>query len=965
MKISLHSTPSPTRFRFWLALLLGGTGVLSAPGQAIQTPVRASWTEDAATTATLTWDRFRAGRGTVRYGLSNDYAHVAHDGGGVFRHLIVLRGLAPDTRYVYEASSTDGYVQTGAFRTAPVPGQPVHFAIHGDLYGSVNEAAAANVANRIAQEDPQFIVNLGDMAFEDFTDTGFDTWQAFFRTCSNMLAGAVFMPTMGGHDSAPNNEYARAIYQRLFALPEPSLGNSFYSFGAASLRFISLNTDIPASDQNDWLARELQAAVNDSNVVWVIAVCHEPPYSWGFRPGTDEVRENWAPLLTRYEADWMFNGHSHNYQRTVPIDGVRYLVAGGGGGGLYASATNEPLQAFATTCYHHVSARIDGDVMSLQAIRSDGRVFDSAVVTNRRQVRVEPAFPLRGQPAKISYRATGGPLAGADPVHLHVGSDAFTNAFHDGPMAWNAASQRWEAEIQVPETCTQRVAFAFHDGADVWHNNYAQNWQALLDRAAIAPWPPVAGTSAVIRYEADLGPLAAAPAITAWISFQNDGGGATQAVALARISGARWEGAISVPPHAERLTVHFTGGGAQDDNACRRWTFPVAGATARAWPPAPVVAAASPVITANPPGDVPDNPGDNFDLALEGPPATVLDAARGFGNFGNVWINADETNLYVGGHGLDLGGSNNVVMLFLGLDTLADNAWNLWHKSGLPNALDFLHNLRFTEPMDVAIVLGDTFGDGPAYYNFAMGGTGGYDTGMGIFYVGTNSGAFVAMTAAKLSQFHGVGTEPCATGGTSANRRSTRWEAALPWSALDAAGPRAVSNLFIAGAIGSRTVQGNDRYLSRTVLGERAWGLRDAYGQYAFATVTLRPLRVNLLHADLRGDGLSNQWRQEFFGTPDGPAADEDPDADGQDNFQEFIAGTHPGDPRSAFALELDPPAPGHPGALRWPSAADRQYVAYYTPDLREPFQPLATNPVHDVLTLDADGFYRIGVRKP
>ncbi len=967
----MNETPSPVHALrhagFSAALgflcLFGLTG--PSFGQAFSTPVRTSWTEDATTTATLCWDRLVPGRGQIRYGLSPHYTQTEYDGGGLCHHVVVLRGLEPGTRYFYEASSTDGYLQTGEFHTAPLPGQPVHFAIHGDLYGSVTESAAADVAGQIVSEDPQFIVNLGDMAFEDYTDTGFDTWQAFFRTCTNMLASAVFMPTMGGHDSAPDNGYARAIYQRIFELPEPSLGNSFYSFSAGSLRFISLNTDIPAADQNDWLARELQSAANDTNVVWVFTLCHEPPYSWGFRQGTDDYREHWTPLLTRYEADWMFNGHSHNYQRTVPINGVRYMVAGGGGGALYESATNESLQAFATTCYHHVSCHITGDVMHVRAIRSDGLVFDTATVTNRRQVRVEPAFPLRNQSARILYRPSEGPLSNASPVYIHLGLDAFTNAILDEPMSWNSTLQRWEYDLTVPSDCTQRLAFVFHDGADTWHNNYTQNWQSLLDRASVFPAPPTAGSNALLRYEADMGPLANATSLTAHVSFLGPSAASTSAVPMTRSSGSTWECPLPVSDSARSLSVHFSSESLLDNNDKRYWSFPVVGATTSAWAPEPIVPAGSPVITSNPPGDIPDNIGDNFDLTMEGPPLTVWDAPRGFGDFGRIWFNADSTNLYVGGYGMSLGGSNNMIMIFLGLDTLNDNAWNLWHKSGLPNALDSLHNLRFTEPMDIAILLGDTFGDGPNYPNFAMGGTGGYDSGMGIFYIGTNSGSFVSMTSARLSQFHGTHTTPCPTGGSSTNRRTTRWEVALPWSALDASGPRAVSNLFVCGTIASSSVQNNDRYLSRTILGERAWGLLDDYGQYAFTSVTLRPLRVNLLHAERHGDGIPNQWRQDLFGTPAGPSAQEDPDGDGQDNRQEYIAGTHPLDPGSAFDLLLNQAAPGAPATLHWPFATNRLYTASYTTNMQEPFHPLATDLATNLLVTSTGGFYRVSVRLP
>ena len=39
------------------------------------------------------------------------------------------------------------------------------------------------------------------------------------------------------------------------------------------------------------------------------------------------------------------------------------------------SAVGEPAQAFATTCYHHVSAHVTNDVMQIRGIRSDGRIL--------------------------------------------------------------------------------------------------------------------------------------------------------------------------------------------------------------------------------------------------------------------------------------------------------------------------------------------------------------------------------------------------------------------------------------------------------------------------------------------------------------------------------------------------------------------------------------------------------------
>lgn len=940
--------------------LLWVAGAIAAAGQAYMTPVRASWTEEPTTTATITWDTLAEARGEVRYGLTTNYTEVERDGGGVRRHAITLRGLQPGTRYFYEASTAAGAAQAGTFRTAPAAGQPLHFAVHGDLQGGVNVAGSQGVSGQIVQEDPQWVVQIGDLSDEAYLGAGFHTWTNFFQICSNELARAVFMPILGNHEDPGSADdlrlHTESMFHRLFALPEPSLGSATYAYTAGNIRFIALNTEWPSAAQTNWLARELQAAANDTNLTWTIALCHRPPYCWGEKSDWTEGRETWAPLLTRYEADYLISGHSHNYQRVVPIRGVRYLITGGAGGSLADSGTPDGTLLFATTCYHHVSCHVTGDVMQVRGIRSDGRVFDSVTVTNRRQVRVAPAFPLRGQTAKISYRATEGPLAAANPVYIHLGQDAFTNAFAAAPMSWNAGTARWEYEFTVPAAATGRLAFVFRDAAGtIWHNNYTNNWQALLGRASVAPPVPVAGGEATLRYEADMGPLAGATQVLAWVGCDGGRFPATNGLAMTNVAGARWERTIAVPAHAKELVVAFSSGSGWDDDYRRNWVFPVSGAGSPAWPPAPFAAAGSPAISDDPTNDLPNHVGDNFDLAMASPAVVSRDDLPGFGSWGQVWVNVDATNLTVGGIGADLGGSNNVFMLFLGVDTLTDNAWNLWHKSGAPAALDRLHNVRFTEPMDVAIVLGDQYGDGPAYTNFVYGGT---DFGQGVYYIGTNWSGFAPMYDARVSQFGGTGTVPCANGGSGEDRQTTRWEVALPWGALGAAGPEAVSNLFLCGVIGSATVTADNRYLSRTALGGRAWGRTDEFGQYATGTAILEPLRVNLLHADLRGDGLSNGWRQEYFGTPDGPSAGDDTDGDGQSNGEEELGGTHPRDGDSFFALEAGI-AP-----LNWPWAPGRLYDVYGTTNLMEAFQPVATGLATNRYVPAGGGYYQVRVRR-
>ncbi len=595
--------PSPGEWRCdhrvsarWLAagcgLLLTCSGLSSALAQSFTAAPRVTWTEDAETTATITWDTSLPVRGVLRYGVSTNYTGLFRDADGVHRHALTLRGLTPGTRYFYEASPSGvGAPWTGSFQTAPAPGAPVHFAIHGDLHGGVDTNAARGVAERIADEAPEWVINLGDLSDEGYGSPDFATWGDFFATCSNLLARSAFMPIMGNHDDPSTTTdglgQSRSLFHRLFSLPEPSLGEGYYAFTAGSVRFITLNTEGDLSAQTNWLARELQAAAYDTNLTWMVSYYHRPPYSWGEREGWDEARTNFAPLHAQYETDWVISGHSHNYQRTIPIRGVRYLVAGGGGGRLYTSADGVSAQAFATTCYHHASVHITGGVMQVRGIRSDGLVFDSVTVTNRRQVRVEPAFPKRGQPVTIRYQSSEGPLREASPVYLHIGQDAFAGAFADTPMTWNPARSLWEHTLTVPVTASNRLAFVFHDAAGTnWHNNYDLNWQALLDRVDLQPPAPIAGSNLVICYQADMGPLVGATSVGAWISWNRDLFRPTGLVAMANSSGAVWTCTLAVPAGATDFTLGFSDGTRWDDDFKRWWRGPVLGATTQAWPPA-------------------------------------------------------------------------------------------------------------------------------------------------------------------------------------------------------------------------------------------------------------------------------------------------------------------------------------------------------------------------------------------
>jgi hypothetical protein len=115
---------------------------------------------------------------------------------------------------------------------------------------------------------------------------------------------------------------------------------------------------------------------------------------------------------------------------------------------------------------------------------------------------------------------------------------------------------------------------------------------------------------------------------------------------------------------------------------------------------------------------------------------------------------------------------------------------------------------------------------------------------------------------------------------------------------------------------------------------------------------------------------ISYAWLQNYALPIDGSADAADPDQDGMNNWQEWIAGTDP--TNAASVLKLLPLSNSPSGvAVSWQSVPDRAYSVFRSTSLPA-FSPLATNiqgQTNSTSFLDTNGvgagpfFYRIGVQ--
>ena len=369
-------------------------------------------------------------------------------------------------------------------------------------------------------------------------------------------------------------------------------------------------------------------------------------------------------------------------------------------------------------------------------------------------------------------------------------------------------------------------------------------------------------------------------------------------------------------------------------------------------------------------GGTPNVVGENFDFNTNGGAATVQ-GSSGFGSFGQVYVNYDASNFYIGGVGVDLpADSNNALIIFLSFDTLSDNSWTLWNMSDQnPAGLDTLHNVAFNPPADIAILLGDVYGDG-TFTNFNMYAPAGFQFGQGVYYLNSAGSNFWPMANARLAQFDGIGMTPCASVWDSESRQMTRWECAIPWVSLNASnGIDSITNCSLSGLIVSSGLNTNnvDRYISGKYLGLTTSSGTKSGDNFGFNFVNLNGLPVE--GPDTYYLGVPLSWIRSTFGDAYNLSEKSDFDGDGAPDRSEYFAGTDPRDYVSCLEVYCDSVGGPSSFVVRWSSVSGRKYTLYRGTNLMsEAFEEIKNNisgtPPENVYTDDVQNvdlkFYKI-----
>ncbi len=310
----------------------------------------------------INWNTRSCESTVVAFGLTADLEDTVRIDGVRYHHHVLLDGLEAGTKYFYRVLPNHD-IKT--FKTFPDYTDSVSFVVFGDTRG--DSIVHQSVIDRIATRNIDFLVHTGDLVL-DGDDT--DNWRIFFNVEDTLLQQMLLIPALGNH------EKPYWPYDTLFALPDSEF---FYTVRYGNVMFIILNTEGDVEGfQREWLADRLVAAREDETTDWLFVVFHRPAYSAGRYGDRTHIREAWSSLFEEYDVDIAFAGHDHNYQRTEEINGVIYVISGGGSAVLYGVEDRDWLSC-GEAAYHFCLIQIHGTRMTLHAIKPDGTVFDMLV----------------------------------------------------------------------------------------------------------------------------------------------------------------------------------------------------------------------------------------------------------------------------------------------------------------------------------------------------------------------------------------------------------------------------------------------------------------------------------------------------------------------------------------------------------------------------------------------------------
>lgn len=263
----------------------------------------------------------------------------------------------------------------------PQNGAPFVVAVGGD--GASGETNAVAVANLIQSLSPNLFLYLGDV-YEKGSTTEFYNWYGTSSTNFGRF-WSITNPTIGNHEY--ENGIAPGYFNYWDNIPD------YYSYNAGGWHFVSLNSNSAyvgvstGSPQYQWLAQDLAAHSQECTIVYY----HHPLFNIGPEGSKVSMTDIWQ-LMAQNGVSVVLNGHDHDYQRWLPLDGngqvsaagITEFVAGAAGHGTQTIASTDSRVAYAIdtnpTAFGVLLLKLNSTGLSFTYQNTTGTILDSGVV---------------------------------------------------------------------------------------------------------------------------------------------------------------------------------------------------------------------------------------------------------------------------------------------------------------------------------------------------------------------------------------------------------------------------------------------------------------------------------------------------------------------------------------------------------------------------------------------------------
>ena len=338
------------------------------------------YTFTGSTSVAIDW---RGPANDVRWGTTTDYGNTATgvapsvmpwSSPGPFWQL-QIGGLSAGSTYHYSIGGGPDYT----FHAPPTTNY--RFDAIGDVGDTAHFGKLGTTLDNISADDPSFVLMVGDLTYANSGSSGQSAVDTHFNDVMRWSGRAAYMPAWGNHEyDVPGSDDLRNYKGRLLmpnaaASPgSPAIsccGDDWGWFDSGPVRFMSYPEPWTGA-WADWQSKAgplMRQAQDDPNIKYIVTYGHRPAYSTGYHAGETQIASilgGFGEAYSKYVLN--INGHSHDYERFQPIQGVTHVTVGAPSSLEQPWTSSDPRTAMRAMHLSHLRVDVGDTGIKLQAI---------------------------------------------------------------------------------------------------------------------------------------------------------------------------------------------------------------------------------------------------------------------------------------------------------------------------------------------------------------------------------------------------------------------------------------------------------------------------------------------------------------------------------------------------------------------------------------------------------------------